>query len=149
MKQASGIGLILLGLLMAVGFTQAQMNQSALVIFMTFCITVGLPLGGGAYLLWSARSQKKTLGASKSQLAAKTLQAEILRLAAEHHGHLTVLDVTQAFALDSEQAEAALDALTLKHLAEVQLTDDGLLVYAFPEVQQMGSKYQAKRLEEF
>lgn len=149
MKQAGGIGLILLGLLMAVGFTQAQMNHSILVILMTFLITVGLPLGGGAYLLWSSYSQKKMLGAGKSNLAAKTLQAEILRLAAENQGYLTVLDVTQAFALESEQAEAALDGLTLKQVAEVQLTDDGLLVYAFPAVQQTAHKSQAKRLEEF
>ncbi len=149
MKQAGGIVLIALGLMMGLGFTQAQMTQSAMVIFMTFCIAVLVPLGSGSYLLWSARQQSKSLGASKSGLAAKTLQAEILRLAAENQGHLTVLDVTQAFALESEQAEAALDALALKKLAEIQLTDDGLLVYTFPEVQQMAHKHQAKRLEDF
>lgn len=149
MQKAAGIALMIIGGFMALGFTQASLSQGPLVIFLSLCLTVFLPLGGGFYLLRSAGQNQKALQTSKSQLAHKTLRAEILRLAAENQGRLTVLEVTQAFALSAEQAEAALDRLALEHLAEHQLTDEGLLVYTFPEVQQLSHKHQAKGLEEF
>lgn len=149
MQKAAGIALMIIGGLMALGFTQASLSQGPLVIFLSLCLTVFLPLGGGFYLVRSAGQQQKTLQANKSALAHKTLQAEILRLAAQHQGRLTILEVTQAFALTQEQAEAALDRLALEQLAEHQLTDDGLLVYTFPQVQQLAHKHQAKGLEEF
>lgn len=149
MQKATGIALMTLGGLMALGFTQASLSQGPLVIFLSLCITVFLPLGGGFYLLKQSNTQNKSLLASKSQLAQKTLQAEILRLAATQQGRLTILEVTQAFALSAEQAEAALDALALDQVAEHQLTDDGLLVYTFPGIQQQAHKNQAKRIEEF
>lgn len=149
MQKAAGIALMILGGIMALGFTQASLSQGPLVILLSLCITVFLPLGGGFYLLKQSNTQNKSLTASKSQLAQKTLQAEILRLAAQRQGRLTVLEVTQAFVLSPEQAESALDALALEKVAEHQLTDDGLLVYTFPEVQQLAHKNQAKAIEEF
>lgn len=149
MQKAAGIALMILGALMALGFTQASLSQGPLVIFLSLCLTVLLPLGGGFYLLKQSNTQDKSILASKSQLAQKTLQAEILRLAAQQQGRLTVLEVTQAFALSHEQAEAALDELALSKMAEHQLTDDGLLVYTFPEIQQLAHKNQAKAIEEF
>lgn len=149
MQKAAGIALMILGGLMALGFTQASLSQGPLVIFLSLCITVFLPLGGGFYLLKQSNTQSNSLMASKSQLAQKTLQAEILRLAAQKQGRLTVLEVTQAFALSAEQAELALDNLALDKVAEHQLTDEGLLVYIFPEVQQLAHKNQSKAIEEF
>lgn len=149
MQKAAGIALMVLGGLMALGFTQASLSQGPLVIFLSLLITVFLPLGGGFYLIKQSMAQGNLLLASKSQLAQKTLRAEILRLAAEQRGRLTVLEVTQAFALTPEQAETALDSLALDQVAEHQLTDDGLLVYTFPEVQQQIHKNQAKSIEEF
>lgn len=149
MQKAAGIALMILGGIMAFGFTQASLSQGPLVIFLSLLITVFLPLGGGFYLLKQSGSQSKSLLASRSQLAQKTLQAEILRLAAQQQGRLTVLEVTQAFALSAEQAESALDALALDQVAEHQLTDDGLLVYTFPGIQQQVHKNQAKSIGEF
>lgn len=148
MKQTIGIFLIAVGLLMALGFSQAQLTQGPLAVFFAVLIAVVLPLGGGAFLLWESYRSQRVLKASKSSLAQKTLRAEILKLAAQNEGRLTVLEVTQAFALDQAQAEAALDALALEGLADHQLTDEGLLVYHFSEVQQLKNKAQSKRLEE-
>lgn len=149
MQKALGIALMIIGGLMGLGFTQASLSQGPFVIFLSLCLTVFLPLGGGFYLLRAAHNDSKNVQQKRSQLAQKTLQAEILKLAAQNQGRLTVLEVTQAFALTQEQAEQALDNLALDHLAEHQLTDDGLLVYTFPEVQQLAQKHQSKSIEEF
>jgi hypothetical protein len=74
----------------------------------------------------------------------QTLEAEVLRLAKQKGGKLTVVEVMTDLALDSDAAKEVLDSMAGKSLAEVELTESGIIVYAFYEVRHLQDKESAK-----
>lgn len=146
-KAFSGSALLGLSAFMLLGFFNANLS-SATVAFMTFMIAVALPGSAGAYLLYLNQQEKQGRQQNRNALAHRTLAAETLSLARAQGGHLTVLEVATRFALSAEEAEKLLDQLALEGHADYQVTDSGLIVYTFSEVQQLGDKYQSKRLED-
>ncbi|MDH3601901.1 MAG: hypothetical protein OEU26_20000, partial [Candidatus Tectomicrobia bacterium] len=80
----------------------------------------------------------------KERLRQRTLEAEILRLAAHRGGKLTVVEVVSELAVEPDTAKQALDALLGQSLAEIELTDSGVLVYTFYDIQHLAEKRASK-----
>ncbi len=142
-----GSALIGLSLLMWVGFTRAKLPPSPIVQWLTFGIAVALPMGTGAGLLYSQyRPNQKYLKTRKSELQARTIQAEIVKLAIAHKGKLTAVDVIAGLGITSALANQQLNLLMHQNLAELEITESGTLVYAFQDVQALSEKLDSKRI---
>ena len=146
-----GCCLIAVGLFVLLGFTQADV-QGGLATIVALLIGAGLPVAGGAWLI--ARhlgdgglfGAERVRGERREALRRETLEAEVLRLAGRHAGRLTAVEVAGELAVSPAAAEEALHALALRKVADLQITDSGVLVYVFHDVLHAPEKDQARRL---
>ncbi|MDT8370338.1 MAG: hypothetical protein RQ745_14110 [Longimicrobiales bacterium] len=95
-------------------------------------VIVGSVMGaagtGTFYWGWSSMQERRS--------ALETaLQRKVLHLATERRGILTVTEVAAALDLSLQAAEGVMDALDDGLRVRSEITDDGVIVYHFPEVQ--------------
>ena len=64
----------------------------------------------------------------------------------QKQGRLTAVEVTSALGLPGEEAKDSLDALVAREVADLEITDDGVLVYTFHEARYVEGKHGAKGL---
>jgi hypothetical protein len=140
MRPVLGFALLAVSLFMLLGFVSADLTSSAFVTALTFIVAVGIPGAAGAALLAGHFGHKKRLVGGRAQLIRQTQEAELLRLAGEHGGRLTVVEVVRELALTHPAAEELLRSLVVRGFAEVEVTESGLLVYTFPELQLLDEK---------
>lgn len=143
-KTTIGTALILLSLFMLLGFFNADLKGGIVIKIASLIITFVLPLTGGSYLIYSHYQDKQKLQVNKNNLRLKTMAAEILKLADKKGGKLTVVEVMSDFALDKEQAKELLDSLAVEGLADVELTESGVIVYSFYDISRLNEKQAAK-----
>jgi len=143
-KPTIGIVLIFLSLFMLMGFFNADLEAGAFVKLFSLVITVALPLTGGAYIIYSHYKDKENFRLNKNDLRAKTLEAEILKLAERKGGKLTIVEVMSDLAMNNEAAKELLDSMASQSLADVQLTESGVIVYSFYEIKHLNDKQRAK-----
>jgi hypothetical protein len=79
-------------------------------------------------------------------LRQQTIEAEIMKLAMAQQGRLTEVEVASALALPPGEAKAALDALVAREVADLEITDAGVLVYTFHDARYFGTKRDATGL---
>jgi hypothetical protein len=145
-KLWGGGALLLIALLMVVGFLRSDVDVSAPATLIAVLIGVVLPAGGGVALLASHFGAGRRIDQRREQLRRQTIEAEILRLAAQRHGKLTVVEVVTEMALTPEAATESLNALMARDLAEIEVTDSGVLVYAFHDVQHLPEKADSREI---
>lgn len=143
-----GSALIGLGLFMLMGYMNAQPNASGGAVLMALLITVVLPVGAGSALLYSDFKTRSRLKDKKQNLALSTLENEVLKFAKNQGNKLTTLEVAMKYNLPEPKAEAVLDGLALKKMADYQVTDDGLIVYHFGGFDALDNKSQSRGLLE-
>ena len=143
-KLISSGGLLLLSLFMLLGFLKSDLTVGTAISTLTFLIAVVLPAVGGVALLYSHWKQEEQLANRKQGLRQQTLEAEILKLAEHKGGKLTVVEVVSEMAVNTDTAKHTLDSLATRSLAEIELTDSGVLVYAFYDIQHLSEKSSAK-----
>ena len=139
-----GSGLLVLALFMLLGFLKSDAPIASPATLLAFCITVVLPAIGGTALIYRHFRRQEWLEHRKERLRQRTLEAEILRLAAHRGGKLTVVEVVSELAVEPDTAKQALDALLGQSLAEIELTDSGVLVYTFYDIQHLAEKRASK-----
>jgi uncharacterized membrane protein len=139
-----GIVLLALSLFMLVGFGRSGADIGSPATIAALLITVVLPAAGGVALLTSPLRRGGRLSARKELLRQQTLDAEILRLAAQRDGRLTAVEVATEFAIPPETAKELLDAFTIRDVADIQVTDSGVIVYAFHDIKHLADKPHAK-----
>ncbi|RMH69082.1 MAG: hypothetical protein D6675_13760 [Gemmatimonadetes bacterium] len=142
-KLIGSMSLFALAGFMLVGFFQSGIGFTATGLA-ALLIAVGLPAAGGAYLLYSHYRQKQQLKGSKKRLKMQTLEAEIIKLSGQKGGKLTVVEVVSALAVDNQIAKEALESLSVQGLAEPEVTERGMIVYSFYDVQNLPDKSTAK-----
>jgi hypothetical protein len=148
MKQirlVAGVILIGLGLLMAIGVSKAKLPPNPVVTALTIGISVILPIAIGTGLIAGPRTQKSLAPATAAR-RSQTIQAEMIKLAIAQGGALTVVEVVSTLGIDSQTATQELTALTYQQIAELEMTDSGLMVYRFPDVQSLSEKHHSKRI---
>lgn len=140
-RTIGGMALLALAALMFVGFVRSDAELASLRTVLALLITVGIPGGAGVMLLRApgGRRSKRV-----EELRRQTIEAEILRLAMQHGGRLTVVEVASALALPSESAKTTLDSLAERELADLEITDKGVIVYAFHDAKHLSGKHSAK-----
>lgn len=140
----AGGGLLLLSLVMVWGFVRSGQPLSSPAVLGALLLTVGVPAAGAAMLLAAPLRSRGRLAARREALRRHTMEAEILGFAAEHRGRLTAVEVAARMAIPPEAAKEALDSLVAREVAELEITESGVLVYAFHDVRHLGEKSTAK-----
>ena len=140
---AGGVALLLLALFMFVGYLGADLDSTGATV-LALVLAVGLPAAGGIGLIASHYRSGGMVAERKADLRRQTIDAEILRLAGQQGGKLTVVEVVRALALPPEDAKVALDDLARRELADHQVTDSGVIVYAFHDIARLSEKSKAK-----
>jgi hypothetical protein len=136
--------LILLAIFMLAGFLNADVERAAGTTLLALLVTVALPAGAGIALLRKGAGGRKRLEERREVLRQQTLTSELVRLAGQRGGKLTAVEVVSEFAVTPDEAEAALRDLVVRGLAEPEVTESGLLVYAFHDVQRLEEKPRSK-----
>ncbi len=144
-RVVGGGALLLLSLFMLWGFVRSDASLGAPASIVALLLVVALPAVAGVLLL---RGGGRKRADRVERLRQQTLEAEILRLAMQHDGRLTVVEVASALALPAEAAKETLDGLVTRELADIALTDGGLIVYTFDDARRVGEKHGARGLLE-
>jgi hypothetical protein len=142
-----GVALLLLALFMLYGALRSDLGTSGPAII-ALLITVALPGAAGARLILRQLRNKGKVEDRKALLRRQTLEAEILRLAGKHGGKLTIVETVSDLAITPEQAKDVLDDLARRGLADFEVTDSGVVVYVFHDVQRLSEKPHSKGLLE-
>jgi hypothetical protein len=138
--------LLLLSIFMFVGFINSSASIGAPATIAALLITVCLPAAAGVALASAHVRRRGQLTRRRDELRQQTIESEILRLASQHSGRLTVVEVASEMAIAPEAAKEALDSLVMRELAELEITESGLLVYSFRDVRHLSQKSRAKGL---
>ncbi|HLB35029.1 MAG TPA: hypothetical protein VJL31_00500 [Gemmatimonadales bacterium] len=145
-KLLAGAGLILISLFMLLGFFNLQQPLSPAVAAVTLLLTVALPAIGGARLAYLHFRERGVPAQRREALRLQTYQSEILKLAAKKGGKVAIVEVTAETGIDARSAEDALKGLLEQGIAEIEVTDSGLLVYSFGDVRSLPEKDSSKRI---
>jgi hypothetical protein len=108
-------------------------------------LSIGLSLVVLSQLVWFAG---RLLHRSADRKRYAQLQARLLRLARDRGGSLTVLEAATDCRMTVEKAEEILRELAARGHVEVRVSDSGLMVYHFPEIERWDEKHWAKPVDE-
>lgn len=108
-------------------------------------LSVGLSLLVASQLMWWVGNRVRR---SADQRSYARDQYKILRLAREKDGSLTVLETATETRLTVEKAEEILRELAVRGHAEMRISDSGLVVYHFPEIERWEEKRWARPVDE-
>ena len=148
MKVLGGALLIAVGLFMALGFALSDATRSLGTTVAALLIAVGVPTGAGVALIYSHYRNRRLRTADRAELRLQTWESELVKLAAERGGKLTIVEAVAATGLRAPQVEEAFRSLTVQGLADIDVTDSGMLVYRFPDVQLLEEKGGSKPILE-
>ena len=147
-KLVGGVALLVLALFMVVGFLRSGADPFALRTLFALFIAVGLPAAGGSWLVARHFGVGRRIEGRREQLRRDTLEAEVLKMAGRHGGRLTAVEVAGELAVPTSTAEELLNELMAREMAEIEITDSGLLVYTFHDVRHLSEKETARGLLE-
>jgi len=147
-KLLGGVALLALALLMVWGFLRTGADPFALRTLVALFIAAGLPAAGGGLLLARHFGVGRRIEHRREALRRDTLEAEVLKMAGRHGGRLTAVEVAGELAVPTTTAEEVLNELMAREMAEIEITDSGLLVYDFHDVRQLSEKESARGLLE-
>ena len=128
-RKICGGVLLVIAAFMLFGFMRSDASLLSPTGLFAVLLTVGLPAVGGLALLRGALGG--SAGSRMQALRAQTIEAEILKLAMARQGKLTAVEVESALALPAGEAKATLDRLVAREAADLDVTDEGVLVYTF------------------
>lgn len=134
-------GLFGLAALMLFGFLRSSLSLSSPSTIVALLITVVLPAGAALAMMRGVDTADRTRRASLRQ---QTIEAEVMKLAIEQRGKLTAIEVATALALPEDETKVALDAMVEREIADIEITDEGVLVYTFQSAKELGSKGTSK-----
>ncbi len=144
MTKVVGFALLALAGFMLLGFLRSGAETSAPATIAALLITVALPALGGIALLTKRLRGGARLAERREVLRQQTYESEILRLAAQRQGRLTAVELVTEFAITPEKANELLESLMVRQLADVEVTDSGVVVYVFHDVKNLADKPHAK-----
>ena len=136
-----GTGLLALAALMLLGFLRSDLRIAAPATIGALLVAVVLPAVAGFMLIRGIGSADQ---ARRASLRQQTIEAEVMKLAIQHQGKLTVLEVATALALQQDETKLALDAMVERDVADIEITDDGVIVYTFDAAKRLGDKHTSR-----
>jgi hypothetical protein len=145
-RTLGGVLLLLVAAFMLLGFVRSDLSFGSFNAMAALLLSVVLPAVGGIVLLRRADRLERRGGARVERLRQATIESEILRLAMLQGGRLTAVEVASTLALPAEEAKASLDGLVTREIADLDITDAGVLVYTFHDAKHVGDKHSARGL---
>jgi hypothetical protein len=136
-----GGGLLALAALMALGFLRSNASIARPATIAALLIVVVLPAIAGIAIIRGIGSGEE---ARRAKLRQQTIEAEVMKLAMQQAGKLTALEVATALALPPDETTRALDAMVEREVADIEITDDGVIVYTFDAAKRLGSKHTSR-----
>ncbi len=124
-----GKGLIVMGAFMLVGLTapvQDPEGQAPPVV--TVVLFAAIAIGSGIWL------HRKSGAPKASMTGADVSDAQLLRTAQQHGGVLSISQAIIALDLPMDVVRERLDDMAVKGLCEMDVSDEGLISYRFPEL---------------
>lgn len=134
-RRIGGIALLVISAFMLLGFLRVGAGLASLTSVSALLLTVALPGIVGFKLLRSSRGSSDRI----NELRDQTIESELLKLARQHQGRLTVNDVVTALALPAAQVQERLDAMVRREAADIDFTEDGVIYYTLHGAQSLGS----------
>lgn len=134
-RQIGGVALLVGSAFMLLGFLRVGAGLASLTSLSALVLTVALPGIVGFTLLRSGRDT----GERRNALRDQTIESELLKLARQHQGRLTVNDVVTALALPAAQVQERLDAMVRREAADIDFTEDGVIYYTLHGARRLGS----------
>lgn len=147
-RRVGGGALLAVAAFMFLGFMTSGGSFGAAATIVAFLITVALPAITGGLLIRSSFVAPRALTERQESLRLETIEAEILRLAQRSGGRLTTVEVAGELGIPAATAEKVLHELMAREVADVAVSDSGLVVYTFPEIMVLAEKEQARGLLE-
>ena len=144
-KKIGGFVLIFFGLFMLLGLLVGD-TAGLFATLLSFLIFVVAPIAGGTLLLRGERKAKERGAIETKKLLQTAHEKEILRLAEQKKGLLTVSQIVKETSMDASEAERALHELIVKRLVDMRSGPDGQVVYEFPEFAS-ADELESRRLE--
>jgi hypothetical protein len=150
LRLAGGIVLAMVATFMAIGFLAGGAADHTLgVRIAAALISVGIPAAGSVALLRQHLARRALPPPSAVfELPRERWTSELIKLAARHGGRLTVVEAVAESSLTPEEVQAAFDELCAQSVAELQMTESGLVVYAFRDILLLGEKHASRGLLE-
>ncbi len=108
-------------------------------------VSVGLLLLATAQLIWWTG---RLVHRSADRKRYVQHQHRLLKLARKKGGSLTVLEAATDARMTVEKAEEILRELAARGHAEVRVSESGLIVYCFPEIERWDEKHRARPVHE-
>ena len=124
--------MIAFGLFMLLGLLVGK-SPGLLAAALTFLLFVAVPIAAGVLLIRGQSKAKERAAAETKKLLQAAHEKEILRLAEQKKGLLTVSQIVKETSMDASEAEGALHELIVKRLVDMRTGVDGQVVYEFPE----------------
>src|SRR5215216_2999012 len=106
-----GLALLAVAAFMLFGFLRSAVSIGSPAAITALLLTVALPAVAGIALIRGIATISGRRSARVDELRRRTIEAEIPRLAIQHGGRLTAMEVATALALPSETAKETLDAM--------------------------------------
>ena len=132
-----GAGLLAIAAFMLLGFLKSDMSLAAPATIGALLVSVVLPAVGGIALIRGIGTAEQ---ARRASLRQQTIEAEVMKLAIQQKGKLTTIEVATALALQQDETKLALDAMVEREIADIEITDDGVIVYTFDAARRLGKK---------
>ncbi len=134
MKLVGGVLLIGVALFMTLGFAVSETSRGLGTTLMALFVSVAVPGGAGIALIRNHFQSRRLLTADRAELRLQTWETELVKLAGRKGGKLTVVEAVSETGLRVPQVEEALASLARQGVADIDVTESGLLVYRFPDV---------------
>lgn len=122
-----GVALCFFGALGLIGSLGNLVDPGEASVWSYVLATLFLGILPSALGLWICRHARR----KGKRRARESSERTILQLARERSGKLTVADVAMNTPLSSSEAKEALDQLNLDRLADMDVSDSGVVVYHF------------------
>jgi hypothetical protein len=81
------------------------------------------------------------------QLRDQTIDAEVLRLAIERKGRLTAVEIMSTLGLPEADVSPSLNRMMQREVADMEVSDEGVLIYTFHDARHLKGSIDAKNLE--
>ena len=147
LKLGGGIALLMVAAFMTIGlFAGGGAEHGLAVQIFVALITIGIPGAGGILLLRQHHRQRLLGPGAHPELPPERHPAELIKLAARKGGRLTVVEAVAEAHLTPDEAQAAFDELCHDGHAEPQVTESGLVVYAFRDLLLLDEKHRSRGL---
>lgn len=146
-KLVGGGLLIFFGLFMLLGFFASTSPSTFIVNVMMLLLMVFVPIATGGLLIRShfLARRKVEQESRKSLLAAR--EKEILRLAKQKGGELTIPEIVSESSMNAEEADEIMRELVVKRYVDMKITDQGSVIYEFYELRRDRPEERVVRLE--